>query len=91
LFDESYYKYRLVGVLVHSGTAESGHYYSYIRDGEKWYEFNDSMVSEFNIANLKSETFGGDDSPVRGVNDWDATSNKSRNAYLLFYERIQPI
>jgi ubiquitin C-terminal hydrolase len=83
LFDESYYKYRLVGVLVHSGTAESGHYYSYIRDGEKWYEFN--------IANLKSETFGGDDSPVRGVNDWDATSNKSRNAYLLFYERIQPI
>jgi ubiquitin C-terminal hydrolase len=45
-------------VLVHSGTAESGHYYSYIRDTEKWYEFNDSTVSEFNIANLKSETFG---------------------------------
>ena len=35
--DENYFKYRLVGVLVHSGTAESGHYYSYIKDSEKWY------------------------------------------------------
>ena len=45
---------------MHAGTAESGHYYSYIRDGEKWWEFNDSAVSEFNIANLKTETFGGE-------------------------------
>jgi ubiquitin carboxyl-terminal hydrolase 34 len=24
--------YRLMGVLVHSGGAESGHYYSYVRE-----------------------------------------------------------
>lgn len=75
---------------MHSGTAESGHYYSYIREADKWWEFNDSVVTEFNIANLKAETFGGEDSPVRGANDWEASS-KSRNAYLLFYERVTPI
>uniref|UniRef100_G1QMR7 ubiquitinyl hydrolase 1 n=1 Tax=Nomascus leucogenys TaxID=61853 RepID=G1QMR7_NOMLE len=41
-------KYRLVGVLVHSGQASGGHYYSYIiqrngGDGERnrWYKFDD--------------------------------------------------
>ena len=31
---ESYYKYRLRGVLAHTGTADSGHYYSFIHDRE---------------------------------------------------------
>lgn len=41
-------------------------------------------MTEFNISNLKNECFGGDD---KG-NDFD---NRSRNAYLLFYERIEPL
>lgn len=28
--DEKYYEYKLTGVTVHVGTAEYGHYYSYI-------------------------------------------------------------
>lgn len=27
----SYYEYELAGILVHMGTSDSGHYYSYIR------------------------------------------------------------
>lgn len=38
------YDYTLTGVLVHSGVAESGHYYSYIKDGDKWLELNDTTV-----------------------------------------------
>lgn len=30
-FPDSYYEYKLAGVLVHAGTADSGHYYSYIK------------------------------------------------------------
>lgn len=35
------YAYHLKGVVVHAGTAEAGHYYSFIKDDSKWYEFND--------------------------------------------------
>jgi len=48
--DSSYYHYRLVGILVHSGTTESGHYYSYIRERgppHRWIHFDDSAVEEF--------------------------------------------
>lgn len=37
--NHSYYEYELIGVTVHTGTAEGGHYYSYIRDpfdSTKW-------------------------------------------------------
>jgi ubiquitin C-terminal hydrolase len=39
---DDYYCYQLKGVVVHAGTAEGGHYYSFIREnfGEKggeWY------------------------------------------------------
>ena len=46
------YLYKLVGILIHSGTADSGHYYSYIKERTeegRWLEFNDTQVSEFNI------------------------------------------
>jgi uncharacterized UBP type Zn finger protein len=54
-----------VGVVVHQGTTESGHYYSYIKDREEgsseWYEFNDKMVTNFNPDDIPEECFGGDD------------------------------
>ncbi len=42
-------RYRLKGVVVHTGTSEGGHYYSLIRDNrkEKWLKFNDQNVVEF--------------------------------------------
>jgi ubiquitin C-terminal hydrolase len=37
-----YYDYKLRGIVVHYGSAEAGHYYSYIKDEKKqWHEFND--------------------------------------------------
>lgn len=90
------YKYKLSGVLVHSGYAEGGHYYSFIKDredtesGDKWYEFNDEMVKEFDKADIESECFGGDEkwSDMMGNSIYLKNSEKHRNAYVVFYERI---
>lgn len=82
--------FELVGVLVHAGTAESGHYYSYIRerptssnDGS-WFEFNDDVVTPWQPSKLEACCFGG----IEG--SWDAggvTYEKNYCAYMLFYER----
>ena len=65
--------YHLVGVVVHYGTAEFGHYYSFIdiKKGEdQWLEFNDSKIKEFKMKSLEKECFGGSDSNF-GASDED--------------------
>ena len=39
-------KYRLCGTINHIGNINYGHYYTYVRIGEIWYEFNDSLVQK---------------------------------------------
>lgn len=54
--------YRLFGVLNHSGTLGSGHYFSYCRKasdssgegGNAWFEFNDSFCAEVDPARVVS-------------------------------------
>ncbi|KAA6352963.1 MAG: hypothetical protein EZS28_051510, partial [Streblomastix strix] len=44
---EQYYKFRLVGVVVHSGDTTGGHYYSYVRERSppfRWIKFNDNKT-----------------------------------------------
>ena len=44
------YNYELYGICNHSGGTFGGHYYSYIKNANsKWYEFNDTLVSELDI------------------------------------------
>ena len=61
-------KYSLKGVVVHVGVADSGHYYSLIKDKQidkksapVWLEFNDTRVCEFDMNQLSKVAFG--DSP----------------------------
>lgn len=61
--------YELVGVVVHSGQASAGHYYSFIKERKRsdsssrnrWLKFNDTTVEEFdmNDTTLEAECFGG--------------------------------
>lgn len=56
--NEYFVQYRLYAAVVHSGVSmDSGHYYTYGSDqpdDDSWYKFNDSFVTECNIAALKS-------------------------------------
>jgi len=86
-------EFELVGVLVHAGTAESGHYYSYIRErpssnkaSDPWAEFNDDCVSPWDHAQMEASCFGGID--LRGPVDTGGMQyEKNYSAYMLFYQR----
>lgn len=66
---DNYYKYTLKGIICHYGTADQGHYYSFIKDREReartgesrWFEFNDTIVRDFDPAEIPDECYGGED------------------------------
>ena len=74
--------YELYAVMVQSGGAFGGHYFSFIKDFETqtWHEFNDSKVTEASEARIKSVAFGGN-SPKPGTGS---------SAYMLLYRREDP-
>ncbi|KAJ5898508.1 hypothetical protein N7504_008796 [Penicillium tannophilum] len=84
--------FELVGVLVHTGTAESGHYYSYTRErpsagsASSWVEFNDSDVSQFDPSTIADQCFGGQGDSMHSMGG--VQINKVWNAYMLFYQRV---
>ncbi|XP_051561998.1 probable ubiquitin carboxyl-terminal hydrolase FAF-X isoform X1 [Myxocyprinus asiaticus] len=97
-------RYRLVGVLVHSGQASGGHYYSYIvqrhgscGDGQKdrWYKFDDGDVTECKMDDdeeMKNQCFGGEYMGEVFDHMMKRMSYRRQkrwwNAYILFYEQM---
>ena len=95
------YEYTLVGVVVHSGTADSGHYYSFIKDRypplleeianrrsqEKWYQFNDSRVEPFDTNDIEGQWFGGSESSYNSSSKKKVVYQRNHSAYMLFYEK----
>jgi len=67
--------YDLFAIMMHSGTARGGHYYSYIKSfkDNKWYRFNDAVVSPL-------EAKEGEDVLALAHGNGKGTS-----AYLLMY------
>ncbi|GAP89275.1 putative ubiquitin carboxyl-terminal hydrolase [Rosellinia necatrix] len=82
--------FELVGVLVHSGTAETGHYYSFIRERPTncgtapWVEFNDDIVAPWDPSQMENACFGGQD---HRQYDNGNIYEKVYSAYMLFYQR----
>ena len=83
--------FELTGIIVHSGTADSGHYFSYIRQRpcakdkqHSWVQFNDSDVNVFDPAQIQDMCFGGPDATWNNL-------PKFYNAYMLFYQRTANI
>ncbi|KAK9875298.1 hypothetical protein WA026_007696 [Henosepilachna vigintioctopunctata] len=94
------YEYDLIGVTVHTGTADGGHYYSFIKDRssgsrDKWFLFNDAEVKPFDPNQIAAECFGGEvtSKTYDSVTDkfMDFSFEKSNSAYMLFYEQCPVI
>ncbi|XP_041474973.1 ubiquitin carboxyl-terminal hydrolase 24-like isoform X2 [Lytechinus variegatus] len=96
--------YQLVGVVVHSGQANAGHYYSFIKDRGgtsitniskgKWFRFNDTQVEEFIMSDaaLEAECFGGSfRSKSNETSGSYGPENRLRtwSGYMLFYEKME--
>ncbi len=86
-----------MGILVHSGSADSGHYHSFIKErtpdnhrNDRWFRFNDTQVSAFNINTIKEECFVGNQMVPYQVGYHTSYKEQIRmlNAYMLFYEKI---
>merc|ERR1719499_1487936 len=96
-FQNSEDEYRLVGVVIHSGEPNRGHYYSFIKtdvENDEWYRFDDEKVTPFDGENLNQEAFGGEEDKNLSFGDRQRIrpsgtdmGDKERNAYLLFYVR----
>jgi len=104
--DKKRYLYHLVGIVVHKGTAEAGHYYSIIRprctrDGKPqtggWVKFDDNHTTEFDPdpTNFAKESFGEGVPTQDAFNmySWDSNFDppKRPTAYMLVYERDHPL
>jgi ubiquitin carboxyl-terminal hydrolase 34 len=73
------YDYELKGTVLHYGTADFGHYFSYIKESEnQWIEFNDERVREYDPRDIESDCFGGE--------NW---RRESQNSYLLVFEKVK--
>lgn len=80
------YLYELFSIMVHSGSANGGHYYAYVKsftEGQ-WYCFNDAQVSKVTYEEIR-KTYGG--GPSRAGYYVSAYSS-STNAYMLMYRRV---
>ena len=67
--------YELYALLMHSGGAYGGHYYTFIKsfEDDKWYKFDDTNVTEIDPDELPSRAFGG---------------SQSSNGYMLLYRQL---
>jgi len=93
-------KFELCGIVVHSGQASGGHYYSYILykhfgGTRKWYKFDDGDVTECKLDDddeMRVQCFGGE--YIGEVFDHMLKRMSCRrqkrwwNAYILFYRRV---
>ena len=88
-YPQEYYSYSLRGIVVHMGEANSGHYYSYIKDTRtgEWYEFNDTLVTPFDPKDMDEKAFGGEYDETSRYARWRNSGLKPYNAYMLLYER----
>ena len=73
--DRNNNSYKLLGVVLHSGSIESGHYTAYVRRGNVWYFCDDARVEKISSQEI--------------ANTMQSGNNKHGTPYILFYENTK--
>lgn len=97
---EEDYEYKLVGVVIHRGNANFGHYTSLINvnrndpnrpeyNEDTWLNFDDSNVSKFDMENFEEECFGMKYEREYPSSMMEIDHNFSKSAYILVYDKVK--
>jgi ubiquitin carboxyl-terminal hydrolase 7 len=66
-------EYTLIGVVMHEGTADAGHYWAFVRtEADEWFRCNDVRVEAADLTSVLEEGSGGPG---------------EASAYLLLYQQ----
>jgi len=81
-------KYELYSMMIHRGGAYGGHYFAYIKNlkTRKWFEFNDSSVTEISDEEFKRMmqlSYCNE-----GKKNYRSRTSPLEGAYMLMYRRI---
>lgn len=98
--DNENFTYKLVGINVHQGKANTGHYWSYINTKRATKESDDELTKsntesdpwmEFNDSQVTSWDYKNVDRRCYGSNKsaFGDFAQEGTSAYMLFYERIE--
>lgn len=89
--------YVLHSVLVHGGDSHGGHYFAYIKLGEKWFKFDDTRVVQVSEKEAVIDNYGQDEElsapPAYDTESFARPPSFNRrirkmfNAYMLVYIR----
>lgn len=83
-------QYELYSMMIHRGGAYGGHYFAYVKDfaTNKWYEFNDSRVSE--IPEEEFKTMMDPSAAKENITSYGSgRTSPLTGAYMLVYRRIE--
>ena len=78
--------YELFSVLIHSGGAQGGHYYAFIKSWsseKEWCRFDDSSVTLSSESEVKQKGFGCAELDAQGQ------PRSCSNAYMLMYRKVR--
>ena len=79
--------YLLSAVIVHLGTAQSGHYVTLAEGDGKWYRCNDGEIIEIDISEIPEYSFGTHQKKEKSERSKNKTENEetAMTAYMIFY------
>jgi len=91
------FEYELTGIMIHSGEADRGHYYSFAKNTSKpdskepaWLRLDDARVSALGKTWDPDECFGGHDEIPQGYGYGQKKQvQRTRNAYVLLYRKVE--